>query len=158
MSIPVISRIRTAIRPYLQELRRCYLVKVWGMNIGRGCEISFSAKLDKTNPRGIYIGDETLITIGAVVLSHDFVNNRSLVTRIGRRCFIGARSIIMPGVEVGDSSIVGAGSVVVRDVPPRSVVVGNPARVIQSDIETGPGGMKAAAWQEAIKAKGLREL
>ncbi len=51
---------------------------------------------------------------------------------IGDNCFIGMHSIIMPGVSVGDNSIVGAGSVVTHDVPPNSVVAGNPAKVIKS--------------------------
>lgn len=46
----------------------------------------------------------------------------------------------MPGVVIGDGSIVAAGSVVTKDVPARSIVAGNPARVIRSDIDTGPYG------------------
>ena len=48
--------------------------------------------------------------------------------------------MIMPGVTVGDESIVAAGAVVFDDVPPRSIVAGNPARVIRSDIKVGRFG------------------
>jgi len=57
---------------------------------------------------------------------------------IGSRVFLGFRSIIRPGVTIGDNAYVGAGSVVVDDVPARSVVVGDPARVVKLyDPETG---------------------
>lgn len=51
--------------------------------------------------------------------------------RIGNDCWIGGAAIILPGVTIGDGVTVGAGSVVTRDVPARSVVVGNPARVVK---------------------------
>lgn len=51
--------------------------------------------------------------------------------RIGNGAWIGAGAIILPGVTLGERSVVGAGSVVTRDVPPLSVVAGNPARVIR---------------------------
>jgi maltose O-acetyltransferase len=46
--------------------------------------------------------------------------------------WIGGGAIVLPGMTVGDNSVIGAGSVVVRDVPPATVVVGNPARVIRA--------------------------
>ena len=52
------------------------------------------------------------------------------------RCFIGAHSILMPGVTIGDGSIVGAGSVVTRDVPAASIAAGNPARIVRKGITT----------------------
>ena len=51
--------------------------------------------------------------------------------RIGRGTWIGAGAIILPGVTIGERSIVGAGSVVTKDVPPLSIVAGNPARLIR---------------------------
>jgi acetyltransferase-like isoleucine patch superfamily enzyme len=47
---------------------------------------------------------------------------------------------VLPGVTIGDESIVGSGSVVTRDVPPNSIVVGNPARVVRTGIRLGPRG------------------
>src|SRR5688572_5024271 len=51
---------------------------------------------------------------------------------IGHDVWIGGGAIILPGVTIGDSSAIGAGSIVVRDVPSASVVVGNPARIIRT--------------------------
>ena len=50
--------------------------------------------------------------------------------RIGANTWIGGGAIILPGVTIGDDAIVGAGSVVTRDVPPGATVVGNPARIV----------------------------
>ena len=84
----------------------------------------------------IEIGDESTIAPEAYLLAHDASTkrhlNRTRVGRvcIGRRVFIGARALILPGVTVGDESIVAAGSVVIHDVPPRTIVAGNPAREV----------------------------
>lgn len=48
---------------------------------------------------------------------------------IGNGCRIGTRAIILPGMHIGEGAVVGAGSVVTRDVPPDTVVAGNPARL-----------------------------
>lgn len=52
-------------------------------------------------------------------------------TSIGKYCWLGEKCIIMPGVTIGDWSIIGAGSVVTKHVPPYSIAVGNPAKVIK---------------------------
>ncbi|HEX6460196.1 MAG TPA: acyltransferase [Thermoleophilaceae bacterium] len=72
---------------------------------------------------------------------HDYRNPRMPVARqhlidprpvrIGRGAFLGVGAIVLPGVTVGENGYVGAGAVVTEDVPPRSVVVGNPARVVK---------------------------
>jgi acetyltransferase-like isoleucine patch superfamily enzyme len=138
------------VRSWIIKIRRYYLVKCWGHDLGKDCEISFTAKLDRTYPQGVHIGDETIVTFGAVILTHDGINNRQLDTWIGKRCFIGARSFIMPGVRVGDNSIVGAGSVVLGDVRSGSIVMGNPARVLGSGIKTGPHGSRTPALMEKV--------
>lgn len=112
------------------------------MDIAPGVQISMSARLDKTNPKGIHIGENSVITFDVVILTHDFVNNVHKDVFIGRNCLIGARSIIFPGVTIGDECIISAASVVVKDVPSNTMVAGNPARVVQADIRTGPWGLK----------------
>ena len=126
-------------------LRRAYLRKVWGMTIGEGTAVSFSARLDKTHPKGIVIGKHTAVVFDSAILTHDFVNLRHLTTTIGDYCLIGARAIIFPGVTIGDHVIVAAASVVMKDVPSNSVVSGNPARVVETGIMTRERGIRKGA-------------
>jgi acetyltransferase-like isoleucine patch superfamily enzyme len=95
--------------------------------------------LDRLYPEGIHIGENCLIASGCTILSHDHckrVNNQCLLvdTYIGNRCFIAVNSTILPGVNIGDEVIVGAGSVVTKDVPSNCIVAGNPARIIRERI------------------------
>jgi acetyltransferase-like isoleucine patch superfamily enzyme len=144
-SRPLIARLRTYIRPWFIEMRCAYFRRMWGMTIGRNCNISMTARLDKTNPRGVHIGDETSVSFEAAILTHDFVNLVHKDVHIGKQCLIGARSIIFAGVTIGDNCIVSAASVVMKDVPPHSLVAGNPARVMESNIETGRWGSRLSA-------------
>ncbi|MEO0642123.1 MAG: acyltransferase [Pseudomonadota bacterium] len=113
----------------------------WGMDIHHSVRVSMSAKLDRTYPKGVHIGANTVVTFGAVVLAHDKSRALKTDTYIGENCFIGAHSLIFPGVRIGDQCIVGAGSVVNKDVPSNTIVAGNPAKVIRSGIETNRYGV-----------------
>lgn len=127
-----LNRLRK-LRKTLVWCRRTWLRRVWGLDIDPTAEMSLSAKFDLTHPQGIHIGAYSYIAFDARILSHDMTRRLRVHTRIGRNCFIGGRSLILPGVTIGDSCIVGAGSVVTRDVPPNSIVAGNPAKVIYTD-------------------------
>ena len=116
--------------------------RVYGMDIGDHTRISRGVRLDRTNPKGIRIGAYTAITGGAAIISHDFVMREWRDTRIGDNCFIGFNAIILPGVTIGDHVIVAGNSVVVKDVPSNCVVMGNPARVVEQNIRTGPWGIR----------------
>jgi acetyltransferase-like isoleucine patch superfamily enzyme len=133
--------VRRELRPFFGELRRLYFVRVWGMDIGPGCAISFSAKLDKSYPRGIHIGEGTAINFGAVILTHDTPRGVHADTWIGKQCNIGANSFIMAGIRVGDNCVVAAASVVMKDVPSNCLVAGNPARIMEKGIKTGHRGI-----------------
>lgn len=117
-------------------VRYVILHRIWGMDISRSARISFGAKLDKTYPKGIHIGEESYVASGVCVLSHDFSRGIHTDTRIGKRCFVGANAIILPGITIGDEVIIGAGAVVTKDTPSRCIVAGNPAKVIRTDITT----------------------
>lgn len=126
-----------------------YYTRIFGMNFGEGVKISRGARLDKTNPRGIHIGDYSIITSGAVVLAHDFVHRQWKDTYVGKNCFVGYNAIVMPGVTIGDGCIIGANSVVSKDIPSHSVAVGIPARVVESDIVTGSWGIRLDRGNDA---------
>mgnify|MGYP000008767142 CR=1 FL=1 len=131
-------------RNRLLYLRTWYYRTLYGMDIAPDVRLSFKARIDKTNPKGVSIGEKTMVTFDAIVLSHDYASRRHAAkTRIGTHCFIGCASIIMPNVTIGDHVIVAAGSVVTKDVPSNSIVAGNPAKIIASDIQTIEYGMMA---------------
>ena len=89
----------------------------------------------------VTIGNDVTISSYTILLCHDGSTARWLgYGKIGRitigdKVFIGMRSLIMPGVTIGENSIIGAGSVVTRDIPANVVAAGNPARVIY-DLNT----------------------
>ncbi len=74
--------------------------------------------LDLNNPRGVHVEAHSYVASGAVIRAHDMRRGPRTGSYIGERCSIAARSIIGTLFRVGDGSIVGAGNVVTRDVPP----------------------------------------
>lgn len=136
----MLVKLRNIIRLFFLYLRRIVLVHLYGMDISSTSRVSWRVYLDKTHPKGIHIGDESYIASGSMVLSHDFCRGIYADTHIGKRCFIGANVIILPGVTVGDSVVVGCGAVVTKNVPSGRIVVGNPARVIIENITTDKYG------------------
>jgi acetyltransferase-like isoleucine patch superfamily enzyme len=86
----------------------------------------------------VKIGDGCLIGTHVMVMDCDFhrVEDKTWDTTgapvvLGERVWLANRSIVLKGVTIGHDAVVAAGAVVTRDVPPRSVVAGNPARVIR---------------------------
>jgi exopolysaccharide acyltransferase PssR len=150
-----LNRLR-ALRRVLVETKRWYYNRLWGMDIHPTAEFSLSAKFDRTFAKGVHVGAYSYIAFDARILTHDRTRGLYVDTRIGKNCFIGGSSLILPGVEVGDNCVVGAGSVVTKSVPARSVVAGNPARVLRSDIEVGPYGrfLDADATESALVEQG----
>lgn len=128
--------IRNTIRLLVISIRHFVLCKIYGMNIDKSARISYGAKLDKTNPQGVYIGEESYIASGAIVFTHDFSRGIHKDTFIGKRCLIGTNAIIMCGVTIGDEVVVGSGAVVTKDVPSNCIVAGNPAKIIKEGIYT----------------------
>lgn len=142
------------LRRILVVIKRVIYVHGFGMNIHPTAELSLSARLDRTFPIGIHIGEASYVAFEACVLSHDRTRGVYLHTRIGKNCFIGARSMVLPGISVGDGSIVAAGAVVTKDVPESCVVAGNPARIIRRNITAGSyGRLSCADAREAELAK-----
>jgi acetyltransferase-like isoleucine patch superfamily enzyme len=142
------------LRKLLTGARLRFFRGVMKMDIHPTVEMSLSAKPDMTFPKGVHIGEYTYVAFNARILTHDRTRGLYVHTVIGRNCFIGGCSLILPGVTIGDNCVIGAGSVVTKDVPARSIVAGNPAQVIRSNIEVERYGRFVTA--DAIEAK-LRE-
>lgn len=124
----------------LHKLRNGFYNKFWGMDLHATAKVSLTAKLDRTYPKGVHIAQYSYVTFGATILTHDRTRGLYVDTRVEENCFIGARALIMPGVTIGRNSIVAAGAIVTKDVPPFSIAAGNPARIVRSDIKVGRYG------------------
>ena len=136
----VINRIRTSVWLLLIRVRYFFLTKCYGMSIDKSARIAYAAKLDKTYGVGVHIGAESYVAGGAIIFTHDFCRHLHTDTFVGKRCFIGANAIIMPGITIGDECVVGAGSIVTKSVPNNCMVAGNPAKIIKEHIKTAKFG------------------
>lgn len=107
-------------------------VRVWlhrrrGVRIGERVFVGTAAILETERPDLISIGDDVTLGIRVVIVAH-FKGTYGVT--IGDEAFLGPGVIVLPGVEIGRGSVVTAGSVVTKNVPPHTIVQGNPARPI----------------------------
>jgi acetyltransferase-like isoleucine patch superfamily enzyme len=123
--------------PYAQYLKKTNVFHKQGEN----CFISKNAEIP--DPYLVCMGDNVWITAGSTLLGHDASVVMINVMEeghldsvgpivIGDNCFIGNNTLILPNISIGSNTIIGAGSVVTKDVPDNSVWAGNPARLISS--------------------------
>jgi acetyltransferase-like isoleucine patch superfamily enzyme len=118
-----------------------------GVKVGKNVYMGFLVMMDGEYPEYISIGDEASIGPGVKIMAHSgaspfhsrlkiYHEGPKKVT-IERGVWLAAGAIILPGVTVGEGSIVAAGSVVSRDVPSYTMVAGNPARAIKKLSKPG---------------------
>jgi galactoside O-acetyltransferase len=113
----------------------------WGgkhVHFGKGVYANFNLTLvDDTH---IYVGDYTMFgpnvtvaTAGHPILPElrEKAYQFNMPVHIGRNCWLGAGVVVLPGVTIGDNTVIGAGSVVTKDIPANVVAVGNPCRVLR---------------------------
>jgi maltose O-acetyltransferase len=118
-----------------------------GMQLGEGTHIAHPIYFDRNRPWLITIEDYVTLGPYVAVITHDAsLANYTGTTRIGRvvvgrRAYVGVGAILLPGTTIGEDSVVGAGAVVHGDIPPGSLVTGNPAQV--SSVKP------VAAWHRA---------
>jgi acetyltransferase-like isoleucine patch superfamily enzyme len=102
----------------------------------------FAADSKVYSNKSIEIGKNCAISWGVTIIDTDFhehwIDNiykkHTESIKIGNNVWIGCNTTILKGVEIGDGSIIAAGSVVVNNVPPRSLIAGNPAKVIAKNV------------------------
>ncbi|MBQ9001940.1 MAG: sugar O-acetyltransferase [Eggerthellaceae bacterium] len=109
-----------------------------GLNTHVGAGVFINAGARFQDQGGIYIGDRALLGHNCVIatLNHDMdpAKRANLVpapVHIGADAWLGSNVTLLPGVTIGDGAVVAAGAVVTKDVPPRTVVGGVPAKVIK---------------------------
>ena len=108
------------------------------VHFGKGVYANFNLTLvDDTH---IYVGDYTMLgpnvvlaTAGHPILPElrPLAYQYNMPVHIGRNCWLGAGVIVLPGVTIGDNSVIGAGSIVTKDIPANVIAVGNPCRVLR---------------------------
>ena len=113
------------------------------INIGDGCYIGYGFSALASSLALLSIGDNVLIASNVLITNENhgidpeneiYYMDQPLTaqkTSIGNGCWIGEKVCILPGVNIGEKSIIGAGSVVTKSIPSYSIAVGNPAKVIK---------------------------
>ena len=142
-----------------QQQEKMFLLKEMFAEIGEGCYIetpfhsNFGGRnvhfgnyvyanfnLTLVDDTHIYVGDRTKLGPGVIIATagHPILPELrqkamqyNMPVRIGSNCWLGAGVIVLPGVNIGDKTVVGAGSVVTKDLPANVVAVGNPCRVLR---------------------------
>jgi acetyltransferase-like isoleucine patch superfamily enzyme len=131
MKLMFARKIRYGMAQILSVLRVAYY-RSMGIEIGKHVYISSQAHIDVIGGR-ITIGNDVSISGGCYILCHTgwrlVKEGERTIIEDNVRIFV--NSVILPGMRIGRNSIVGAGSIVMKDVPPNVVVQGNPARVVQ---------------------------
>jgi len=111
-----------------------------GRHVHFGSCVYANFNLTLVDDTHIYVGDHTMFGPNVVVATaghpilpelREDAYQYNMPVRIGRNCWIGAGVVIVPGVSIGDATVIGAGSVVTRDIPAHVVAVGNPCRVLR---------------------------
>lgn len=134
--------------PILQSINprkvRPILMRQMGCKVGKECFIGDYIRIDSGHADMITLEDHVSIASGSRLLCHqrdfrdyrvgdDYLNLGYIVKPIvlKKGCLIGMESLVMPGVTVGEGAIVGAGSIVTKDIPAWTIAAGRPAKVLK---------------------------
>jgi len=116
-----------------------FLYRRLGVKIGKDASVGLMAMFDVFFPGLISVGENSIIGYNATILTHEFLvrEYRKGPVEIGSNVLIGTNTTILPGVRIGDGAVVGAGSLVNRDIPPGVLACGVPARVRSQSSDVG---------------------
>ena len=112
----------------------------WGKYTHFGNNVYANFNLTLVDDTDIFVGDNVMFGPNVIIATaghpvdpplREKVAQFNIPVRIGKNVWIGAGAIVLPGGTIGDHSVIGAGSVVTKDIPPNVVAVGNPCRVLR---------------------------
>ncbi len=137
---------------FLKDLRK--------VKIGNKVYIDETVWIDNEHPEFLIIEDNVVVANGARLLTHDSslngmypIPNRVKYTVLKKNCYIGSAAIILPGVTVGEGAIIGAGSVVTKNVPAGEIWAGNPAKKLLSVEEYYNRSQDSEGYSEITEIK-----
>ena len=111
-----------------------------GKHVHFGNSVYANFNLTAVDDTHIYVGDNTMIGPNVTLASaghpilpelREKAYQYNMPVKIGKNCWLGAGVIVLPNVTIGDNTVIGAGSVVTKDIPANVVAVGNPCRVLR---------------------------
>ena len=138
------------LEPIAPRMLRPFLMRRMGCRVGKGCFIGDNVRIDTGHADMITLEDSVSVAGGTRLLCHqrdfsdycvgdDYMKLGYIIKPIvlKRGCLIGMESVILPGVVVGEGAVVGAGSLVSKDVPAWTIATGRPARVVKEIRKRG---------------------
>ena len=119
---------------------RAGLQRFRGVKVGKNVFIGINVFFDDARPDLITIEDNVTILVGSTILAHvyppkhfkNIIKFKEQGVTLKKNSYVAANSLILPGVTIGEYSIIGSGSVVTKDIPPYSLAYGVPARVVRT--------------------------
>ena len=132
------------LEPFEPRKLRPILIRKMGCHVGKNTFFGDYVRMDTSYADMIYIGDYSHVTSGCRLLCHQRdltgycvgdnaaeLGYKTGEIHIGKGVMVGMETLIMPGVTIGDGAIIGAGSIVTRDIPAWTIATGRPARVVK---------------------------
>jgi len=123
-----------ALLPTVSSLR-IFLHSLTGTKIGKNVYIGSYVLIDDQYPELVTIEDDVTISYRCTIITHDDSKGIVSPVTIKRGAWIGACVTILPGVIIGEGAVIGAGTVVAKDVPPKTTIVGAQVRIIRKEGE-----------------------
>ena len=132
------------LEPFEPRKLRPFLIRRMGCHVGKNTFFGDYVRMDTSYADMIYIDDYAHVTSGCRLLCHQrdltgycqgdnaaSLGYRTGEIHIGKGVMVGMETLIMPGVTIGDGAIIGAGSIVTKDIPAYTIATGRPARVVK---------------------------